>query len=365
MAMSPELEKLYKDRLIATLKQRDADAAKSWAGEGNYTPQFNEEEAKNLSYADLQKGWAGGDESWSGGGTGNSVVDESDPAMAQFRAKFGDGKFDNVELQNKSLGNDLHFSYNKPEWFEQGAQDKSRIMQLDDGRYVWEGNNLSGDYVKSEQAKSADSGFFHGDAMDIVKVVAIFAAAYGGAALLEGGLVEAAPLQLSGEGSTFTGVTPLTEAATGLETAGATGAEVTGTVSTDGTWNMPSDGALPPGEGATPPPTPSAPPGGAPAPTPTPSGTGLIDTVTNAGRGAYDWYNGLSPAARQIVGTAVSTGARALLQQSAQQSAIEAQRRAAEQADADRRRRGQVTATPTSAYTPKPLAGGLINRGGG
>ncbi len=376
MAMTPELEKLYKDRLMARLEQEDADAARGWAGEGNYTSKFNRAEAEKLSYADLVKQWGGDDSGWS---TGNSVVDESDPAMAAFRAKFGDGKFNNVELNNRALGNDLHFSYTKPSWFDDGAQDKGRIMQLDDGRWVWEGNNLSGDYVKDEQAKSADSGFFHGDAMDIVKVAAVFAAAYGAGALLEGGLAEAAPLQLSGPGSTMTGVTPGIEAATGLETAGAgAAAEGAGTVSTDGMWDIPGGDTIPPGEGATPPPTgtpPATPPGGPGAPpsavTP-PSGTGLVDSVTGAARsagnaasGAWDWYNSLSPASRQILGSAVSMGARAALQQSAQQSALEAQRDAEERARQDKIRRGQVQAYGPSAFTPKPLPGGLINRNGG
>ena len=90
------------------------------------------------------------------------------------------------------------------------------------------------------------------------------------------------------------------------------------------------------------------------------SGRGLIDSAMSAVKSPYEWYNSLSPAARQIIGGSLSLGARAALSHSAQQTAIQAQRDAEERARQDTIRRGQVPNFAPNTYTPAPLAGGLI-----
>lgn len=363
MAMSPELEAKYKKRLADAIRQKEADAEKSWAGESSYVRATGLDKLEESSIEDLIRA-LGGSDGWDSTGGIYTVLDE-DPAAAEFRSKFGDGEFENVEIRNQKIGNNLRFSYEKPEWFEKGSQDNTRIMQLDDGRYVWEENNLSGNFVKDEQAVE---GFFSNDLAMWAKIGAVFAGAMGIDALLAG-VPEAVAgeglVQLSGPGSTMTGVDLGVEAATGLETAGAGAAEAAGTVSTDGMWNLPGDGTLPPGEGATPmPSTPSA-PGPAAAPPPA-SGSGILNNpivngAREAGTGAWNWYNNLSPAARQILGTAATTGARALLASSAQQNA-EAERRGAEDRKReDEIRRGAVTPVGAGAYAPRPVQGGLID----
>jgi hypothetical protein len=363
MAMSPELEKLYKDRLIARLEQEDADAAKSWAGEGNYTPAFNRAEAENLSYADLVKNWAGDDSGW-GSPSGNSAVDESDPANAAFRNKFGAGEFDNVEIQNKALGNNLHFSYNKPTWFDEGSQDKSRIMQLDDGRWVWEANNLSGDYVKNKNAESDDSGFFHGDAMDVVKVAAIFAAAFGGAALLAGegaATVGGGAELLGGTGgvseSAFMGEGLLA----GGEGTAATTAGLTETVAPELT-GPPSTGPVP----AEPVPY-EVPPNMQPVtPTTVPNLPPATTISPPAGWTPAAWNN-LSPAAQRLILQGVSTGASAALNSRNASAAIDAANKRQDDAQKfqtdERTRRGQAPAA-IATVRPRTLQGGYAASGG-
>lgn len=228
--MTPELEKQYKDRIIARLRQADTEASRSFAGEGNYQSQLPAN-LESMSLAELMK-LSGSMASSVGGGADSAgwsnadglfTLDPNDEAAQAFRSQFGTGQFGNVELNNKALGNNLRFSYDKPSWFDEGAQDKTRIMQLPDGRWVWEENNLSGDYVKNKQAESADSGFFHGDPMDVLKVAALFAGAQGLAGLAGGaGAADAGALGLDAlEG--YTATTPgWQEAIAGaLEPAGA------------------------------------------------------------------------------------------------------------------------------------------------
>ena len=74
------------------------------------------------------------------------------------------------------------------------------------------------------------------------------------------------------------------------------------------------------------------------------SGNGIIDGARNLWNGATQWYNGLSPASRFVLGQAASTGASALLQGNAQRNAQQYAEQQEQRARDDRARRGSVSA---------------------
>lgn len=137
----------------------------------------------------------------------------------------------------------------------------------------------------------------------------------------------------------------------------------------------PSPGTPPP-TGATPP-APTGAPGTPTAPTPSPvpspepvpfepnypgnapwqppaSGTPIIQGANpNLISRAGDWYNGLSPLSRTILGLGVSQAASAALQANAQRNAQQFQQEQIDRVAADRVRRGQIPSFG-NAFTPKP-----------
>ena len=73
----------------------------------------------------------------------------------------------------------------------------------------------------------------------------------------------------------------------------------------------------------------------------------------------WDWWQGLSPAARQLLGGALSTGASAALANARQNDMIDARNQERDAARDDTIRRGYVPRM-TTTYTQRPLPGGLV-----
>jgi hypothetical protein len=154
-------------------------------------------------------------------------------------------------------------------------------------------------------------------------------------------------------GNAFAGGAASAEAGTGA--AGTTGAASTGAGAT-GAASVPAGGATPLGATGT---------GG--------SSSGIISGGTDAFAGGVAgaesgfstpaWYNSLSPLSRQILSSAISTGARAAIASHAQQNQINAQQQADERARQDRIRRGHIDAFAPNSFTPRGIIGGA--QGGG
>lgn len=94
---------------------------------------------------------------------------DDDPLIQQFKDRYGTRNYANVELNNQALTGYEVISPDDVEKLKEWGTDTSRLMDLGDGRYLMERNNRSGDAIAAAQARDADSGYFHGDAWDILK----------------------------------------------------------------------------------------------------------------------------------------------------------------------------------------------------
>jgi hypothetical protein len=153
-------------------------------------------------------------------------------------------------------------------------------------------------------------------------------------------------------------------------TPGAAGDESAGlNLGASGTTPAP-DPTLPPGTQSPAPVTDATPSPGTQGPAPVTDASvpaqngGVINNASNSvtrGINSFtpDWYNNLSPGARQILGLAISTGARAAISGVSQQHAIDAAHEAEDRHRADVVRQGQVPLLPPNTFVAKP--GGIIN----
>ena len=87
----------------------------------------------------------------------------------------------------------------------------------------------------------------------------------------------------------------------------------------------------------------------------------IVKTEFDKGPDSFKkWASTLSNEEKSIFGTALKEGAKAALTKSAMDNQSEEKRGIEERARQDKIRRGQVSAVPQSAFTPRPLPGGLI-----
>lgn len=326
-----------------------------------------------------------------------------DDVAAAFREKYGAETWQADQSGRPDHMGTLFYGYGDPrqgvvgDGPEQFAIDPSRIMYLPDGRWVMELSNVKGEWLAQDQATDdrTSNQFMTRIAVAVV-AMAVAGAAMAGAEGSAGAAADTlgtAPGQgfgTQGSGfSSYAGATPAPAAPAGAGTTGINYGDPLPQIQQPqfNTMNPTPDFTAPPGgtpspSTGTPSPstgTPTGPPGdvvpppsgsptGAPTGTPTtppagnPAGNGIINTVRNGYNTVADWYSGLSPISRQILGAGVSYGAQAIIGARAQNDAEEERNRILQDERDDRIRRGSIPAFG-SAFTTKP---GIINsrRGG-
>lgn len=306
-----------------------------------------------------------GNASEGGGGTG--AVDE-----ATWNAMSTEEKFNNVQggfgvgpddPRYEDLAEQTGAEEGRPVWVTQPVPEDRLTTQwfTDPGRVVngegWSAfaeNNRSP--YSQEQDEAGGLSQAQWNAIAIAFVTAGAGAAYaGGGAAVSGGELAAAGGQGFGTavGSTGSGY-GIGGAVGGAAAPGATA----GTGTTPGLGGEGSPGWT--AEGG--PPVQPAP---TPTPTPAPSiGNGIINGARGAWNSATQWYSGLSPLSRQVLGLGVSQGISGALRANAQNEASGAATAREERQRDDRVRRTGV-GNFGSAFTPKPK--GIIDsrRSGG
>lgn len=233
------------------------------------------------------------------------------------------------------------------DWNFDWMDDRDRYVDTDNGYRFSTSGNTSAQWDADNDFGIVQHGW-------LLPVAAAGAAFLGGASMAAGGDVLAA-----GAGEGF---------GTGAIGAGTTDVGL-------GLGASEAGNIVAPGGGTTPPPVPG---GGGGVPLvevppnlpqipPTTVGTTPLSPspIINGSRGVFDtalgWYNDLSPAARQIIGTGVGTGIQAGLGANAQREAQEEANRREQEQEEDRIRRGGVPAFGY-AYTPRaPRSTGIIN----
>lgn len=318
--------------------------------------------------------------------TGNRLLADEDGVNA-FNEKFGADRLqNNVEINNTQLTNDLVYGYGKPKLYgkdiEEWAVDPSRIVYLPDGRWVMEANNIRGDKLAGFQQEDDDSGLGDGTSWAWTAVALLGTAALAGYSGALGPATAADPLAAAA-GQGFG-----TAQGAGIGSYGATGAVPDfsnvqgGSSTTAGPTGAPT-GAPTGSPTGSPTGAPTGAPTGSPSGVPTvdvpgpitpstpgPGSPALVDTpgIVQAGnpnilQQGLNWYNGLSPGSRYILGSAVNQGANALLSARAQREAQEQQDERDERTREDRVRRGSI---PAFGHAFTPRTGGIINsrRGG-
>lgn len=298
-------------------------------------------------------------------GPGDTEALEGDAAA--FQQKFGKGSWDaNIsgrpEMAGKYItgygnpgrrfrGTDTDDGTN----FADFAIDPSRVLVLDDGRWIVEADNVKGDWLAQKQAKWNAK---RDKATAIAITIVTLAATAGAAGWLPTG-AESAVTTGAAEGATALGGDAL--AGTEIVNTYAAGANPANFYVPGGVGNAIPTAAeastvIPGGSQA-------AIPGGSQLPAPVVdsvaavpgTNNGIINNALMQGRTALNtagqWYRGLSPASRFILGQAVSQGANALIGASAQREAQQAANEREDQEREDRRRR---TAIPDFSGAFKP-----------
>lgn len=275
------------------------------------------------------------------GGDVESVfaVSDKDPATQQFRERFGEGG--NLRM---SLGRPIMYGQDWETW----SKDPSQIIDLGDGRFIYNEENINSDVVNQLRDADARSGLNLTPATGVAFVLG--AGMLGNALLGAEGLAGAAGGGSSGLGQ-YAGMT------TGLDGAVAGTGAATGTGAGAGVGAGAGTGAL------------GFPVGAGPG-----IGGPLLETAgaaSQAAGGVGSWFSNLSPMAQRAIMSAAGQGASAIMagrrQESAQDFArqqqerqYEVRRQEEERAAEERRIRG----TP-SQYTfnvtrrPGIIGGGM------
>lgn len=88
------------------------------------------------------------------------------------------------------------------------------------------------------------------------------------------------------------------------------------------------------------------------------SSGGIVNGVRSGASSLSTWYNGLSPGARMVLGTAVSQGASGALAQHRQNQVLDEQQRIIDQQRQDQIRRGYIAPFDPNAFRPRGIIDG-------
>jgi hypothetical protein len=248
---------------------------------------------------------------------------------------------------------DVHFGDSKF-W-----NDPSKVIDLGGGNYAFAPNNMT-PYAQAQGHDLTLAGKI---------IIGLTTAAVGGEAFGAFGDAGSTAGIASTDAAESGGTLALNAAGTGttpyVGSAAATGGAAGG-AGLSGEPPPPTDGGAPVSNGSTPI------PGDGPAPvtngsTPIPGsggGGGVIDGVRSGFNSIANYYNSLTPAARLVLGTALSQGTGAILRGISQREALQQQKDLTNQQREDIRRRGQVQAFGDGAFKPNGIVDSRRNGGG-
>lgn len=197
------------------------------------------------------------------------VVSEKDPAKEQYKERFGEG-----ETLRMSVGRPIMYGRDYTEW----ALDPSKIIDMGDGRFIYDESNINQDVINRLRDQDSSSGLNITPAMGIGFV-------------LTAGML----------GNAFLG-------AEGLAGAGSAGGSSVGTAAAD-LGQGATTASLTAGGGATNIASTTAALGG---------GGGSAGSILG---GAGEWFSSLSPTAQRAIMTAGGQAASAVMSQRRQESA--------------------------------------------
>jgi hypothetical protein len=291
---------------------------------------------------------------------GEVALGDDDPLVQQFIEQFGTRDWGDVEAPDSDnrRARGYVIGYGEPTYGQEGANgisilaDGTRVLTLPDGSYVREEANINSDEVAGQHRHDETMNRESRQRLAAVLAGPVVvgglqaAGALGGAGAAGGAAQGAGGLALTAEGAAGVGA-----GASG--SAGFSGLGASAAAGGAGAAGSAGGGASTAGaSGATSAATPAATTGG--------SSTGFIGRAVD---GVTGWYNGLSPAGRLILGTAVSQGAGALIQGNAQREQQEFIEQQNEEREQDRIRRSRIP-NFSGAFKPKP-PGILGSRRGG
>lgn len=322
----------------------------------------------DLSYQDYLNGRAAGDQSaFSESGTSNltNALSEDEwnklsqdqkwqelyANRAPMQLEPDDPRIGDLAQRTGSSGG-VSIIHGPPEEVHLGDaqwwKDPSKVVDLGNNTYAVSGDNLT-DFAKAEKHKKG-IGDLIGFGIPLAIITAGAAgAAFGGEAGAAGGIASTDAAESGGTLALNTAGTGTAPYVAGDVAAGAAGAAPVSEGTTPISGSSPGNFA-PVSEGST------------PIPGTAPGSSGIINGAREAVNSIGNWYNGLTPASRFIIGTAISQGGSAIMRGIAQRDAQRYAQRVRDQQQEDYQRRHQIPAFGDNAFKPRGIIDGA--RGG-
>lgn len=260
-------------------------------------------------------------------------VSEKDPATQQFRERFGDGG-----TLRMSVGRPIMYGQDWNVW----SKDPNQIIDLGDGRFIYNDENINSDVVNQLRDADSRSGL---NLNPITGIAFVLSAGMLGNALLGAeGLAGAA----GGGFPAGAGIAGPSLETAGIATGALEGAATTG--ATTGAATGAATGATTAGTGALGFPIGAGPGVGGPLLETAAMGSGTGSSLLGS---AGQWFSSLSPMAQRAITSGLSTGASAIMASRRQQEAQDFARQQQErQYDVRRQEEERLAAERAARGTP-------------